>query len=106
MTPTRPTDAPSDVRELAHEAARTRRNFAVRADGITRNLIDDRTIIAEAAQHLDAWLPGTRGANLLHRLARAVDDAERVKTEADEAHEAWLASILPSVDDAIAEVPA
>lgn len=93
-------------RQLAHDASRARRNFAVRADGITRMLIDNRTTLAEVVEHLDTWLPGTRGADLLHRLARAVDDAERVKTEADEAHEAWLASILPSVDDAIAEVPA
>ncbi|MGN8690595.1 hypothetical protein ACTND8_11920, partial [Atopobiaceae bacterium HCP3S3_F7] len=90
-------------RQLAHDASRARRNFAVRADGITRMLIDNRTTLAEAVEHLDAWLPGTRGTDLLHRLARAVDDAERVKAEADEA---WLASILPSVDDAIAEVPA
>lgn len=93
-------------RQLAHDASRARRNFAVRADGITRMLIDNRTTLAEAVEHLDAWLPGTRGTDLLHRLARAVDDAERVKAEADEAHEAWLASILPSVDDVIAEVPA
>ncbi|MDN6798149.1 MAG: hypothetical protein L0L50_02400 [Propionibacterium sp.] len=93
-------------RQLAHDASRARRNFAVRADGITRMLIDNRTTLAEVVEHLDAWLPGTRGTDLLRRLARAVDDAERVKTEADEAHEAWLASILPSVDDAIAEVPA
>ena len=96
---------------LAHEATRARRNVAHRADGIARMLVAERDTVAAAhrvaVNPLGAPLPERATVrDLMGRLLACLDDIARAMNEAQEAHEAWMGSVLPSVDEIIGEVQA
>lgn len=79
------------AQRLAHAANRARRNLSLRADGLARSLVEQRDQL-EASLHEPAY-------GLGRRLLATIDELAVVTAEADAAHEAWLASILPSPDD-------
>ena len=82
---------PERSKRLASEANRARRNLQLRADSLTRSLVEQRGELAESLRE--------PAYGLGRRLLSTVDELAAVTAEADAAHNAWLASILPSVDD-------
>ena len=85
------------TKELAEVANRARRNHQLRAVGIVDMLIARRADLEAAITNLDTGKQKT----FLRTLANSVDDAARAKADAETATDVWLASILPTVDEAV-----
>lgn len=91
------------TRQLAHDANRARHNYHARAVGITDLLIANRRLITDLIPALpDNYSDVT---SFLERVRRSVDDAQAAKTDAKAAEQAWLASILPHVDEETVTCP-
>ena len=90
------------TKELADAANRARCNHQLRAVGIVDMLIARRVDLGLTVAAIDKLNTVTnQQKELLHTLGKSLDDAARAKADAEAATEAWLASILPTVDEAV-----